>query len=339
MPARKWTPPSPAESCACLERCKPFHTLATKGAQLYPPMTPEQGGGWLADGQPGEVDRGGQTLAQWRTNSWPQRLPQPPPPNRRRRKTDTACKICLVPLGNLGGLDVDALATCVRAFYLGATVELLPAVAAKKLRASTKSRAGDDEYGEQIETHSCHKLLQNLMPSDAFIVVGLTLFDLYPRDDWAFVYGEASASRGTGVFSFARYGSVDLDPKAFLRRAMWVLCHEIGHLFGLSHCIWWKCTMNGTNGGDLENMPMHLCPMDLTKLHEALAFDVIEREQALKALWTSLGFDEDAQFSQQLLSALTSDKAPAGGRATAAAKVVCPPCVGAKVPPSVKRLL
>jgi len=338
---RTWAPPSPATSCACLDKCKPFHPLTLKGALLYPPMTAEQGGDWLADGQPGEVDRGGQTLEQWRANSWPQHLPQPPPPNRRRRKTDPTCKIYLVPLGNLGDLDVDALCTCVRAFYHGATVEILPAVATKKLLASTKSRSGDGVHGKQLETHGCHKLLQTLKPNDAFVVVGLTLFDLYPRDDWAFVYGEANASRGSGVFSFARYGSPDLDPKTFLRRAMWVLCHETGHLFGLSHCIWWKCTMNGTNGGGegggLERMPMHLCPMDLAKLHDALAFDVVERERALEALWTSHGFDEDARFSQQLLDEWTGGgakaQAAAGDQArvaTAPAAAVCQPCVGTK---------
>ena len=38
----------------------------------------------------------------------------------------------------------------------------------------------------------------------------MSLIDLYPRDEWNFVFGLASIRDRTGVFSFARY-----DPKFF----------------------------------------------------------------------------------------------------------------------------
>ena len=43
------------------------------------------------------------------------------------------------------------------------------------------------------------------MPADAFCVSGITMCDLYPRDDWNFVFGLARLGDGVGVYSLARY--------------------------------------------------------------------------------------------------------------------------------------
>uniref|UniRef100_A0A2I3HAI8 Archaelysin family metallopeptidase 2 n=1 Tax=Nomascus leucogenys TaxID=61853 RepID=A0A2I3HAI8_NOMLE len=51
------------------------------------------------------------------------------------------------------------------------------------------------------------KFLKKKKPEDAFCVVGITMIDLYPRDSWNFVFGQASLTDGVGIFSFARYGS------------------------------------------------------------------------------------------------------------------------------------
>jgi len=32
-----------------------------------------------------------------------------------------------------------------------------------------------------------------------------------------------------------------------LRRSMKVLTHETGHIFGLAHCVYFACVMNGSN--------------------------------------------------------------------------------------------
>ncbi|XP_075949542.1 archaemetzincin-1 [Anarhichas minor] len=49
------------------------------------------------------------------------------------------------------------------------------------------------------------QFLWNRKPKDAFCIVGITMIDLYPKDSWNFVFGDASLSMGMGVFSFARY--------------------------------------------------------------------------------------------------------------------------------------
>lgn len=40
------------------------------------------------------------------------------------------------------------------------------------------------------------QFLRNRTPKDAFCIVGITMIDLYPKDSWNFVFGQASLSMG-----------------------------------------------------------------------------------------------------------------------------------------------
>lgn len=120
------------------------------------------------------------------------------------------------------------------------------------------------------------------------------MFDLYPKEDWNFVFGQAVASKGTGIFSFARYRGCGTGP-LFTRRCLMVLCHEIGHLFGIAHCVWWQCCMNGSNGDwESDRRPFPLCPTDLAKLREAIGpeFRLLEREERLAEVLEAAGLDD-----------------------------------------------
>jgi archaemetzincin len=68
------------------------------------------------------------------------------------------------------------------------------------------------------------------------------------------VFGLASIRERTGVFSFARYDErffelkkFEIDYNLIKFRSMWVMSHEITHMFGVRHCIFYKCLMNGSN--------------------------------------------------------------------------------------------
>ena len=72
------------------------------------------------------------------------------------------------------------------------------------------------------------------------------------------------------------------EPLIF-RRLSRVALHEICHMFGLRHCIFFKCLMNGTNclqENDLR--PPHLCPICLHKLQLCIGFDLVVRFQELR---------------------------------------------------------
>jgi len=93
--------------------------------------------------------------------------------------------------------------------------------------------------------------------------------DLYPEPSWNFVFGQASLRERVGVYSFARYDSAfygearDRDYETLLlRRSCKVLAHETGHMFGLAHCIYFNCLMNGSNHlAESDRRPLHLCPV------------------------------------------------------------------------------
>ncbi|XP_038633279.1 arylsulfatase G-like isoform X5 [Scyliorhinus canicula] len=56
------------------------------------------------------------------------------------------------------------------------------------------------------------------------------------------------------------------------------LTHEIGHIFGMHHCQWLQCVMQGSNHlEESDRRPIDLCPICLRKLQCAINFDIKER--------------------------------------------------------------
>ena len=41
--------------------------------------------------------------------------------------------------------------------------------------------------------------------SNLFCLVGILIMDLYPQQDWNFVFSQAKVAHGVGILSFARY--------------------------------------------------------------------------------------------------------------------------------------
>lgn len=167
----------------------------------------------------------------------------------------------------------------------------------------------DRETGKrQMLTTDVRKALAQHMPRDAYCVLGLTMRDLYPDPAWNFVFGEASLTDRVGVYSFARY-----DPRFYgsdspnraelmLRRSCKVLAHETGHMFGMAHCIYFRCVMNGSNSMDeTDASPLHLCPVDLRKLYASNNLNLIERYAHLAHFYRSVDFNDEATWTEKRL--------------------------------------
>lgn len=194
------------------------------------------------------------------------------------------------------------LADVVHAFFM-LEVKTLPAVKVGDVIA--KTRVNDDTKKRQLLAPDVLGWLRKRLPDDAFGLIAVTMEDLYPEPSWNFVFGMASLQERVGVQSLARQ-----DPAFFgeprpagwqtlaRRRATWTLVHEISHMFGLTHCTYWRCVVAGANSQEeSDRSPLHACPVCLRKLHAAIKFDPAAREDALAAVFGRLGIDNEAKWS------------------------------------------
>ena len=209
-------------------------------------------------------------------------------------------KIGLIQIGDIDFKINDAtlsfnqcLIECIQNFF-GLEVKLLEPISTKSLTKRFNLFSGV----LQLNATEILDELDNLLVKnrDLFCVMGYTIYDLYPSDDYNFVFGLARPNGGVGVFSFARYlpGFENINTNSnlikllngltddtrdilsnneetlFIRRSLKVLTHEIGHIFGILHCAHFECVMNG--GNHLEEHDCHtfyLCPLCLSKLFYA----------------------------------------------------------------------
>lgn len=226
----------------------------------------------------------------------------------------------------------QALESAVKAFYHPLKVCALPALPMKLLSPRPKSRQGS--FGMQWHAAEVlDALARSAVPRDAFCTLAVTMCDLYPREEWNFVYGLARLSGRVGVFSFARHTPSPSLPEPFregrmLHQSMKTMLHEIGHMFGLRHCTWFNCLMRGSNGAEVEHQPnyLHLCPVCLRKLHSSIGFDVPSTYANLLKLFegyeaVSADFRVDCDFLRKRLAALQDLPQGASRDAKAAARI------------------
>lgn len=184
--------------------------------------------------------------------------------------------------------------------YFGMEVQVFPVIALDHV--SVTSRREPHLRHPQFLTGDLLDLLRANLPEHAFCYVGITMEDLYPGENWNYVFGQASLRDRVAVYSFVRYfpefwGEESVDPMLVLRRSCKVLAHEAGHAFGIRHCTAHHCVMNGSNHlAESDSAPLHLCPQDLRKLQWSVGFDVIDRYQRLAEVYRNLGLVEEAAW-------------------------------------------
>jgi archaemetzincin len=129
------------------------------------------------------------------------------------------------------------------------------------------------------------------------------------------VFGQASLRERVGVYSFARYDPAFYDEARalgyetlLLRRSCKVLAHETGHMFGLAHCTYFNCLMNGSNHlAESDRRPLHLCPVCLRKLQWSIGFDVLKRYGALERVTRADDFTDEADWLSHRIKILRED--------------------------------
>jgi len=177
-----------------------------------------------------------------------------------------------------------------------------------------QQRTGSDGQRQLLSTDILG-WLQERVPNDAYCLLAVTMVDLYPSENWNFVFGQADLKKRVGVYSFARYHTTvsghQAGPAAgplLLKRSCKVLAHETGHMFGMQHCIYFDCLMNGSNHlAEADGKPLHLCPVCLRKLHSAGQIDILDRYRKLKSFADNAGWQQESQWLKWRLKALSAE--------------------------------
>ena len=163
--------------------------------------------------------------------------------------------LALAGLGEVPPAVLDQVeATLRRAFALD--VRRLPALAEPEAAYSP-------ERGQWSSPEFLRTLLDRVPPGGGRLL-GLTERDLFVPV-LSFVYGQAQLEGRVAVVSLARlrqeYHGLAPNPAALERRAGVEAVHELGHTFGLVHCLDRRCPMSlSVDLPDLDRKTAEPCP-------------------------------------------------------------------------------
>jgi archaemetzincin len=151
-------------------------------------------------------------------------------------------------------------------------------------------------------------LLENMkdkLPDDALASVGLLDKDIF-TEGLNFIFGQGSLADRVGIYSFVRLqdGEETKEP-LYRERCFRLVAHEVGHIMGMEHCVYYRCVMNGANSLDEDDTaPLHLCPVCQAKLRWNIGFDDLAREKDLAAICAKNQIDDEAKWSQARVARL-----------------------------------
>lgn len=138
--------------------------------------------------------------------------------------------------------------------------------------------------------------------------MGITEKDLYPKPEWNYVFGIASYEDGVGVSSMYRFSNGNLTELNFnksLERLIKISSHEIGHMFGINHCLNAICVMNGTNSiTETDDHFARACSLCQQKLNSSLHYNNKKRLLDLKQFFEKQHFNSELTRTEQDLSIL-----------------------------------
>lgn len=233
------------------------------------------------------------------------------------RPTPARRTIVLQPLGPLRAEDkrlIETLRQYTSIFFQ------LPSRVARPLDLKSVERGsrpgnsrGQGAWHTQYDASQIiHKLLVPRLPADACVYLGVTMADLH-ASGLNFVFGQGSFVKRAGVYSLCRYfpeysghARQKGDAERGLRRACQVLGHETGHMFSISHCVFYHCSMNGSNSLlESDAAPLDYCPICHRKLLWNIGFDGVKRYRELEQFYRAHGLHREAAWVQGRLARWT----------------------------------
>lgn len=223
------------------------------------------------------------------------------------RPTSKKSVIYIQPLGTFNELQYKALELTRQytEIFFQLKTELLPSISDAKIPETAK-RKTDNNGVQLLAPFIIDSMLKKNIPDSAIAVLAISEKDLYPKEDWNYVFGLASYHDRVGVSSIYRLENKKLDTANFtlcVRRLINVSAHEIGHMFSLKHCVHAKCVMNGSNSlAETDATPNRLCSLCQRKLHWAIGYNNKTRAEELVDFLCKNKLNYDCSLIQQDIS-------------------------------------
>jgi archaemetzincin len=153
-------------------------------------------------------------------------------------------------------------------------------------------RIGPDQNEQFLAGFILDSVLKKEKPQNGIGLMALTEVDLYPKPEWSFVFGLASYRDKIAVSSMYRMQK-EADFSLALERLLKICSHEIGHMFGLHHCIEASCVMNGTNSMiETDSHSIRLCSLCQRKLNSGFKYDNLKRLKELEEFFQENNLNE-----------------------------------------------
>ncbi|BFO66332.1 Zn-dependent protease [Chryseobacterium sp. KCF3-3] len=189
--------------------------------------------------------------------------------------------------------------------YYQLETKVLP-VLSNSIFPSNVKRISKEGNEQILAGYVLDSILIKRKPKDAVVLMGITEKDLFPKPEWNYVFGLASYEDGVGVTSMYRFAGGHLTDSNFnesLLRLIKISSHEIGHMFGISHCLNANCVMNGTNS--LTETDYHLaraCSLCQRKLNSSIHYNNKKRLLELKNFFEKQHLNTELTLANQDLN-------------------------------------
>ncbi len=127
------------------------------------------------------------------------------------------------------------------------------------------------ERRQYNSTKILEQVIRNEPSSDAYMMI-LTELDLFVPV-LTHIFGEAQLKGNHSIVSICRlyeeFYTSESNPELLFERAMKEILHELGHNFGLIHCIDWDCVMHVSNAvEEIDIKGRYYCSFCLNELKE-----------------------------------------------------------------------
>jgi archaemetzincin len=165
-------------------------------------------------------------------------------------------------------------------------------------------RIGDVGQEQFLAGYILEDVLKKEKPENGIGLMALTEMDLYPKPEWNYVFGLASFKDKIAVSSMYRMQK-EADFNLCLERLLKICSHEIGHMFGLRHCIDANCVMNGTNSMiETDRHTLRLCSNCQRKLNSGIKYDNKKRLTELEKYFERNNLTEGKQLMEKDLKSI-----------------------------------